>query len=391
MTRAPPRLRLLAVVVLAAGALTGIPVVAGPSEEAKEQGQRLEQIRVELDQRRAAMKDLDNQQRSLVESLGELDETLAGLADDAERAHKRLEALRGELVTLEARTGIDEKELAAARERLEARLRALYVAGEGGTARALLGAEGFAELALRRRFLQQLAENDSKLVAEVARIEASVRNQRERLRLAAQEARFTADQIGEQRALLLAARDERQAAIGRISTERELALRAARELEQKRAELSRFLRELVEEQNRRSLHQPVRRTGILRSGLQWPVGGTLIRKFGVVKDRETKAEIVSNGLEIRADAGTPVGAVADGHVVHVGWMRGFGRVVIIDHGEGHHTISAHLSKPAVARGDEVRRGQTVGFVGDTESTNGPKLYFELRENGRPRDPSPYLR
>lgn len=386
-------LLLVAVLVLVplVGAAGGADGRAGFQESAHEQGQRLEQIRVELDQRRAALKDLDNQERSLVESLGGLDEALSGLADEEAVAQQRLDALRAELVSLEARTGLDERALGEARARLAARLRVLYVAGEGGVARALLGAEGFEELALRRRFLSQLAESDTKLVAEVARIEDSVRAQRERLRRAAEEAELTARQIGEQRALLEAARDERQAAIGRISSERELGRRAARELEQKRAELAGFLRNLVEEQNRRPLFAPLRKKGILKDGLRWPLEGVLIRRFGVVKDKDTKAEIVSNGLEIRADTGTPVGAVADGRVVHVGWMRGFGRVVIVDHGEGHHTISAHLSRPAVGRGDEVKRGQTIGFVGDTESTNGPKLYFELRENGRPRDPTPYLR
>ena len=101
--------------------------------------------------------------------------------------------------------------------------------------------------------------------------------------------------------------------------------------------------------------------------------------------------LVSNGIHVRVAAGTPVGAVADGRVVHTGWLRGFGQIVILDHGEGHHTLSAHLAKVLVKRGDRVKRGQTVALSGDTESMNGPKLYFELREDGRPRDPLPYLR
>jgi murein hydrolase activator len=366
------------------------PLLGGAS--AKEEGARLEQIRVELEQRRAAMKDLDNQRRSLVESLGELDESLAGLTEDAEAARRKHEALKADLVTLEARTGLDEEALEEAKGRLAARLRALYVAGDGGAARALLGAEGFEELALRRRFLQKLAESDAKLIEEVARIEATVREQRAKLAVATREAELTARLIEEQRAILEAARDERNAAIGRIQSERELALRQAKELEHKRLALSAFLRNLVEEQHRRPLAPAGGRgKGILRGGLASPVDGIVIRRFGVVKDKDTKAEIVSNGIEVRAEEGSPVSAVADGRVAHVGWMRGFGRVVIVDHGEGHHTISAHLSRPAVARGDEVRRGQTIGFVGDTESTNGPKLYFELRENSRPRDPLPYLK
>jgi septal ring factor EnvC (AmiA/AmiB activator) len=356
-----------------------------------EEGKKLDQVRVELEQRRTALKDLDNAERSLIDSLGELDESLAQLADDGDAARARLDGLRSELRTLEAKGAVDDRELASAQGRLQARMRALYVGGEGGTARALLGAEGFEELALTRRFLQKLAESDAKLVAEVARIEKRVRDQRERVRTTTVEAEMTARTIEEQRELIEATRAERRAAIARIATERSLTRRQAHELEARKEALALLVRKLVEDEERRPLtgsNQTAR--GILKGKLMWPVAGVLIRRFGVVVDQDSKAEIVSNGIELRADEGTPIAAVADGRVAHVGWMRGFGRVVILDHGDGHHTISAHTQKPTVARGDEVRRGQTIAFVGDTESTNGPKLYFELRENGRPLNPAPYL-
>lgn len=380
-TRARPRraLSLLCASLLMAG--------ASPQEE----GRKLEELRVELAQRREALKDLDNAERSLVGSLGELDESLARLDEDAAAARLRLETLRAELVSIKARAGLDEEELAVAKQRLQARLRALYVGGEGGTARALLGAEGFEELALRRRFLQKLTESDAKLVGEVARIEKTVRNQRERTRTSAMEAEMTQRTIEEQRELVAATRAERQAAIARIAGERSLTLRQAKELEQKREGLAVFLRKLVEDTDRRPLVSLKSARGILHGKLLWPIEGLLIRRFGVVVEKDSKAEIVSNGIELRAEQGTPIAAVADGRVAHVGWMRGFGRVVIIDHGEGHHTISAHIQKPVVSRGDDVKRGQTIAFVGDTESTNGPKLYFELRQNGRPLDPIPYLK
>lgn len=351
---------------------------------------RLDGIAAELEARVAALKDLDNQERSLTNSLGELDESLARLGDEAARARQRHDGLIAELGALELKTGLDEEALAQARRRLEARLRVLYVAGEGGAVRALLGAEGFAELALRRRFLSELAESDARLVSEVARIEGSLLQRRARLKEAAAEAERMRAQIEEQRALILAAREERTAALSRIATERTLTQRQQQELEQRRREIATLIGRLAEESVRRPL-APARPRGKLGRNLPWPVDGQLIRRFGVVVEKDTKAEIVSNGIEIRAEDGAPVQTIADGRVAFVGWLRGFGRLVIVDHGGGVHSLLGHLSKAAVAVGDEVRRGQTVAFVGDTESTNGPKLYFELRENGRPRDPAPLLR
>ncbi len=376
----------MSLALVVALALAGAP---GPS--ADEEKEKLKSVRAELDERRSAINDLDNEQRSITDSIGQLDESLAQLNDDAEAADKKLEALRAELVTLEERAGIDEKSLGEARARLQDRMRALYVGGEGGTARALLGAEGFEELALRRRFLQVLTQNDARLVDDVARTEKAVRDHRERLREATEEAAFTAKEIADQRALIEETRTLREETIGRITSERSLAKRHVKELEDTEQHMAMLVEKLVEQAHRRHIKRAARR-GILASGkLPRPVEGRVIRRFGIVVDKDSGAEVVCNGLEIRAAAGTPVSTVADGRVAYVGWMRGFGRVVIIDHGEGHHTISAHLSKVAVSGGDTVKRGQTIGFVGDTESFNGPKLYFELRENGRPRDPAPFLR
>jgi septal ring factor EnvC (AmiA/AmiB activator) len=293
---------------------------------------------------------------------------------------------------------MDEAELVQLRARLQARLRQLAVDGEGGTTRALLGAEGFTELALRRHLLRQLADNDLLLVNDVRRVEASVAARRTELRGTLADAEATKRLLAEQQALLAATRDERSKTLERVRGEKSLLRQSARELVERHRELGAFIATLGEgarsSSSPASAAAPASRSGrgFLKQGLLWPLAeGVVIRRFGAIIDPDTRAEIVNNGLEFRSAPGTPVYAVAEGRVAHTGWIRGFGRVVIVDHGEGHHTLSAHLATADVAAGDAVTRGQVIGTVGDTESTNGPKLYFELREGGRPRDPSPFLR
>ena len=381
------------VLVLWAGscAIAQNPAAVGatPALTVKQAVANLDGLRRELEAKQGALADLAVQERSLLDSLGELDEGLARLDDDRRFAEQRLQALSVEVATLEHASGLDDRELAALKARLQTRLRALVVDGDGGTARALLGAEGFTELALRRRFLRELAENDAKLTADVRRVEASAAAHRDALREKLTEQELTKKLIDEQRLLLSTTRDERGRTLERVRGERVLLRRAADELVSKHRDLQLLVAKLAEGPR---YQPPTGKKGILRGSLPWPVdGGQLIRKFGSVVDKDTRAEIVSNGIELRVDAGVPVVAVADGRVVHTGWLRGFGRIVIVDHGEGHHTLSAHLARAVVGAGDEVKRGQTIAFVGDTESQNGPKLYFELRENGRPRDPKPFLR
>ena len=93
-----------------------------------------------------------------------------------------------------------------------------------------------------------------------------------------------------------------------------------------------------------------------------------------------------HGLDLRASHGTPVAAASRGRVVFRGNKRGFGRLVIVDHGADTMTYYAHLSGFAVGHGEAVGPGQTIGFVGQSGNATGPHLHFELREDGAPVDP-----
>ena len=92
------------------------------------------------------------------------------------------------------------------------------------------------------------------------------------------------------------------------------------------------------------------------------------------------------GIDLRAPRGTPVAAVADGEVIFRGKKRGFGNLVMIDHGAQTVTYYAHLKDFAVESGAVVVRGQTIGFVGRTGNASGPHLHLELRVDGEPIDP-----
>ena len=92
------------------------------------------------------------------------------------------------------------------------------------------------------------------------------------------------------------------------------------------------------------------------------------------------------GIDLRAKKGTPIYASGDGRVTFAGRQRGFGKVVIIDHGGGVETFYAHMSGFAVRKGKKVKQGQKIGKVGKTGNATGYHLHFEVRERGKPVDP-----
>ena len=122
----------------------------------------------------------------------------------------------------------------------------------------------------------------------------------------------------------------------------------------------------------------------------WPVDGRLIGPFGQRTDPFSGEGAFHSGVDISAPYGTPVRVTADGIVVFADFESGYGRVVKVDHGAGVVTYYAHLSRAYVHPGQELRRGEYVGEVGTTGRVTAPHLHYEVRTQGTPINPYPYL-
>ena len=129
----------------------------------------------------------------------------------------------------------------------------------------------------------------------------------------------------------------------------------------------------------------------VRGKLLFPVEvGRVEARFGRAVDPRFGTVTLQKGLDVRAPEGTPVHVVHGGKVVHSGWFRGYGNLVIVDHGGGFFSLYAHLASLDRSVGEELSRGESVGTVGDTGSLKGAYLYFELRDGQKPLDPERWL-
>jgi septal ring factor EnvC (AmiA/AmiB activator) len=124
-----------------------------------------------------------------------------------------------------------------------------------------------------------------------------------------------------------------------------------------------------------------------KGALPMPARGDLVGFFGAYEnDGQYNIKGFKNGVNIKAKPGDPVIAVWNGQVVYSDWFKGYGNIVIIDHGAHYYSLSAQLDQVFAKNGDFVRGGETVGTVGDTATHGGSGLYFEIRHRGKPQDP-----
>ena len=127
------------------------------------------------------------------------------------------------------------------------------------------------------------------------------------------------------------------------------------------------------------------------TALAWPVNGTVTMQYGSRIHPTFKTKIFNSGIDIKASANTPVKAAGPGEVLYQGWLRGFGQVVIIDHGHDLTTVYAHLSGTSVREGAAVKTGTVIGRVGNSGTDSEFGLHFEVRKNGSAQNPMNYLR
>jgi septal ring factor EnvC (AmiA/AmiB activator) len=284
-------------------------------------------------------------------------------------------------------------------------LRALYkLQVQGGVLPVLFSADDVAAQGIQLRHLTTLATVDARLIREYrvtseglaerkARLEA---RQKELgvLRSQADEERAEADREGVKRLVLLA----------RVKDERAYHDRMVGELSEATRRLEAFIRDLQEKQRRVAKLPPAGRPrampptdslpgtgfGALRGRLLWPAEGKVVAEYGARIHPRFGTRTFRNGIDIGVPEGTNIAAVYGGHVLYTGWFRGYGNLIIVDHGGEYYTLYAHAAEIKVKEGDEVKQGQALGTVGDTGSLQGPRLYFEVRHEGKPQDPAQWL-
>ncbi len=122
-----------------------------------------------------------------------------------------------------------------------------------------------------------------------------------------------------------------------------------------------------------------------------PCPGYISSGFGRRKDPFTGKPAFHTGIDLVSYPGTPVKATADGKVIYAGRHSGYGKAVVIRHGYGYSTLYGHLKKITVRAGQRVKRGQIIGYLGNTGRSTGPHLHYEVRRYGRYLNPYRYIR
>ena len=306
------------------------------------------------------------------------------------------------------------------RAQINQRVAALYKGGEGGNLRVYFSSESLPQMSENLRYMKGVLENDKKLFAQYnedlshlkglkSRLEQDAAR-KEGIRRTMEAKKHEIEQEQSKKAsYLVKVRQDKQ---GYVASLKELQANAKR-LQNMFERLEARNRKALEARNRKAysakgrgndshgkeahLYQPPatsvpdRGLGAQKGRLSLPVKGTIVDRFGRHKHPEFDSFTFSNGISVAAPAGTPIHAVFDGEVIFADYFKGYGNMIIVDHGGGFFSLYAHASSVAKKVGSKVARNEVLASVGDLDSSKGPLLYFEIRYQGKPVDPAPWFR
>ncbi len=348
----------------------------------------LDRIRTDITRLRKRLDTVKQQAQSAARELEEADLELGIHTRELELASEEETRLEGEQQSLQTQIAALVPRIAHQKEDLRKRLVALYRLGGLSYVRMLLAIDTETNPIEAISMLSYLVSHDARAVTRFQSTQRQLASRQVQLAARQKELVETRRVVEERRRAVALAVRQKQNLHARLKVEETGAAQELAALEEKARRLQRLVDALSLQ--KRGL-EPGLDIRSVQGALAWPVDGTVIERFGRQRNPKFSTWTINNGLRIEAVPGTPVRAVFGGTVLFSQWFKGYGNLIILDHGNRVFSLYGNVKTTAVAVGESIATGQPIAAVGESEDASTGHLYFEIRQDNRPEDPQKWLR
>jgi septal ring factor EnvC (AmiA/AmiB activator) len=278
----------------------------------------------------------------------------------------------------------------ARRSDLGTRMAALYRLGRLGYLRPLAAADSAGSFLNGLRLLTHLARRDAALLARNEEAAATLGVREEELAVRKRELAELLTESRKKEVAFAAARTRKALLLAQVHETARVEQKQVSTLEDKSERLAGLL-DLLEGRGR-ALAPGAASVRKYRGALDWPLKGKVAVPFGrIANPKFPKTFLRSSGWTLDAPTGSTVRAVFSGEVVYAQWLKGYGNLVVVDHGDGVFTLYGRLATGTIGRGERVSIGDRIGILGESPEDEPSGLYFEIRDNRSSADPATWLR
>lgn len=335
----------------------------------------LTEIEKDLKEKKKAVKQKGREEKKVTDALDKIERQLEGKKKEFRQLDAEMKELEKKVAHQEEEIANLETSLAVLDEMFQSRVKAMYKLHRVGVVRVLFSAEDYSDALRRYKAFQLVADNDQKLLRAYQRgIEEKETRKQD---LITEQTALSKKKVEVKTKQKEIAEEKRKKAtlLASVKKERVAYEKAVAELQER----EKALRSLIQKLTVKAASLKSSGFKELRGKLPPPTEGDVFSPKG----RE-------RGIGIKAPEGTKIQAIFNGKVAYASWFKGYGNLMIIDHGGGYHTVNAHASRLLKKEGDEVKMGEIVALVGSTGSIEGPMLYFEIRNHGKAENPVTWL-
>jgi septal ring factor EnvC (AmiA/AmiB activator) len=352
----------------------------------KEDRAKLEKIGKDISKLEQSIKGQSRQQDKLAGELKKIELASADLSNKISTIEKQRAVLNRELTQLETQQAELESLKSSQQQLISQEIVAAYRLGSEEPIKLLLNQEDPEKLSRTLKYYDYFLAARAEKLATYRQTNQELEATKINIASRQQSLTESRQQLAIEQQTLKENRQQREQLLASLGEQIQSAQQTLDQLRNERQRLETVLKAL--EQRAMQLAAPASKQPFSKQKgkLPWPVSGKLTRHFGAVRN----ADITWSGWLMRAAEGLYVHSIHHGRVIFSDYLRGYGLLVIIDHGEGYMSLYAHNQVLLRETGDWVKPGERIARVGNTGGQADHALYFEIRHNGKPTNPKPWL-
>ncbi len=352
----------------------------------------LDLIKQKIHREKQVVRQQKRKERSVLFEIQRIGKKLEEANERHQDNQENLRQVRNQIARLHYDSQNTEQEMKRLRAFLASRLQLIYRERQSGFWRIIATSQSLPQALRRLKFFHVMATQNAFLIRRLTRKREELIQQTRQLMLKEQKAEELETVAKRSLRRIKTTCSEREKILRKVRRERAVHEKALKELVQASKRLNRLIRKL--EQRARRMKKKISQYGEQFSRrkrtLPWPTRGRVISRFGKKRHPRFDTYVYNKGIDIKGSIGQNVISVSPGRILFAEWFEGYGRMIILDHGDGYNSVYAHLRKILVSEGDAVTEGQTIGTLGDSGTWKGPALYFEIRKRGKAVNPIPWL-
>lgn len=391
---------------LSALILTLVSCTDGPSPASAQSPQdEYKKIQKDIRTQQKKLETIKKTEKSVLDDLNRATADLNETKLQIQKQKFRIRELKDAVTRMENEIGKQKEAIGAQHARLKKRLRVMQRMSKDKDALLLiLSGDSTIEALKRAREMKDIAEYDQSIITHYRKALDSLSEKQNELAKRLHALRTEEEKLAKTERSLVAKMKERENLLVQVRKEKHTYEKMISELKESSQHLFRIIQDSekreAELKKRRGSRQPStpqeeaqEETGFsrLKGSLSWPVQGSVALHYGSQVDPIFNLPVFRSGIHIKAPSGAPVRAVHEGKVVFADSFKGYGRLVIVNHGGGYHTLYGNLSRIFSQNGAIIKDRQTIGEVGESGAIGTTGLYFEVRYKGKPLDPQQWLR